>query len=153
MNDDKTISIALNSEGKPLGYVARITGKSEKYGLSREFVTSDGERGSDVVWNIEHFSDGVYEIKGDKRTFIQVTGGDYSVMTQRDYVEIAAVAEDLQSRRSPPKFVPLPEEEHEVSIEKSPNRRDRGAECYECGAWYNDPSKVDSDGMGCVRCN
>jgi len=79
-----TFTVEKIGSEKP--WIAKITGRDKKYGLSRDFVQGVADFTRGVYYSFE-LDDGVYEVKGgtswgsaNDRKFIRVAGDDYSMI-------------------------------------------------------------------------
>lgn len=96
ITDDGWVSVE-QSRGCARAYVARITGKDQKFGFAREFVRChDDQTGRSGRGNknyaVKHLADGIYEAKSTWRsldshtTYFQVIGGSVAQILSKDKV-------------------------------------------------------------------
>lgn len=90
----ETTTITIEKIGNERPWVAKITGRDLKYGLSREFVDgvadytgSNSKRTRGVMYSFA-LGDGIYEVKGGEswssrgnRSFLRVCGGSHERIT------------------------------------------------------------------------
>ena len=82
-----TLEISCGSR-KHKSWIAKITGKHERFGLDRQFMDPVNEG---RMYNVYELADGVYEVcNGGDRYFIRVAGGQIETISKYDVMEIVA---------------------------------------------------------------